>query len=60
MKRHGNLFDRIVEMDNLRLAYKNAKRGKSWQRFERAYWTNHFIHRLRKLIDIILFIREEA
>ena len=29
MKRHGNLFEKIVDMDNIRLAYKNAKKGKS-------------------------------
>ena len=32
MKRHGNLFEKIVDMDNLRQAYYNARRGKSWQR----------------------------
>jgi len=29
MKRHGNLFEKIVDIDNIRLAYKNAKKGKS-------------------------------
>lgn len=28
MKRYGNLFDKIVDMDNLRLAHKLAQRGK--------------------------------
>ena len=28
-KRHGQLFERIVSMDNLRLAYHKARRGKS-------------------------------
>jgi RNA-directed DNA polymerase len=32
MKRHGNLFDKIVDMDNLYKAYYNARRGKRWQR----------------------------
>lgn len=31
MKRHGNLFNRIVTEDNLRLAFNRARRGKSWQ-----------------------------
>jgi hypothetical protein len=31
MKRHGNLYDRIVAEDNLRLAFVKARRGKSWQ-----------------------------
>lgn len=30
MKRYNNIFSKIVEMDNLRLAYKNAKKGKSY------------------------------
>ena len=28
LKRHGNLFYKIVSLDNLRLAHKNARRGK--------------------------------
>jgi hypothetical protein len=30
MKRHGNLWDKITSIDNLKLAHKNAKRGKSF------------------------------
>lgn len=30
MKRFGNLYERIYDMDNLRLAHKNARRGKGW------------------------------
>jgi RNA-directed DNA polymerase len=33
MRRHNNLFNRIVEVDNLRLAYHKAKRGKSSKSF---------------------------
>ena len=29
MKRYGNLFEKIIDMDNLRLAHKNASKGKS-------------------------------
>lgn len=32
MKRHGSLFDQIASIENLRLAYRNARRGKSWQK----------------------------
>jgi hypothetical protein len=32
MKRIGNLFDKIVDMDNLRLAHYNAKKGKAHYR----------------------------
>lgn len=30
MKRYGHLFEKVVSMDNLFLAYKNAKKGKGW------------------------------
>ena len=30
MKRVGNLFDKICDIENLRLAHKNAKKGKGW------------------------------
>lgn len=30
MKRYGYLFEKIVSMDNLYRAYKNAKKGKGW------------------------------
>ncbi len=30
MKRHGNLFSKIYDMENLKLAHKNAKKGKGW------------------------------
>lgn len=31
MKRHGNLFEAIVDTNNIYLAYWNARKGKSWQ-----------------------------
>jgi hypothetical protein len=31
MKRHGNLYNKICDMDNLRLAYQKARKGKNWQ-----------------------------
>lgn len=30
MKDTGDLFSKICNMDNLRKAHKNAKRGKGW------------------------------
>lgn len=30
MKDIGDLFSKICDMDNLRKAHKNAKRGKGW------------------------------
>ena len=31
MKKHGNLYSKIYGMDNLRLAYYRARKGKNWQ-----------------------------
>jgi RNA-directed DNA polymerase len=31
MKRHGSLFEKITDIDNLYRAYYNARRGKGWQ-----------------------------
>lgn len=31
MRRHNNLFEKIVSIENLRLAFKNARKGKNWQ-----------------------------
>ena len=36
MKRHDNLFDKIWDIDNLRLAHRNAKKGKGWYKEVRA------------------------
>jgi hypothetical protein len=30
MKRYGHLYERIYSMENLKLAHKNAKKGKGW------------------------------
>lgn len=30
MKRYGNLYEQIYDIENLRKAFKNAKRGKGW------------------------------
>jgi Reverse transcriptase (RNA-dependent DNA polymerase). len=30
MKRYGNLYSKICDMNNLRLAHKNARKGKGW------------------------------
>jgi RNA-directed DNA polymerase len=40
MKRYGNLFSRIVDIENLRLAYRRARKGKNWQRAIRAFDKN--------------------
>lgn len=30
MKRYGNIYEKIYDLDNLRLAHKNARKGKSY------------------------------
>lgn len=37
MKRHGNLFEQIVDPGNLYRAYRNARKGKGWQRAVKAF-----------------------
>ena len=32
LKRYGNLYEKICSMENLELAYRNAKKGKGWYR----------------------------
>jgi len=32
MRRHGNLYEQITSLDNLRLAYVKTRKGKRWQR----------------------------
>ena len=32
MKRYGNLYEKICDIENLRKAHKNAKKGKGWYR----------------------------
>lgn len=31
MKRHGDLYSEICDIENLRLAYQKARKGKNWQ-----------------------------
>jgi len=31
MKRHGNLFNKIISYENIYQGYRNARRGKGWQ-----------------------------
>lgn len=40
MKRHGNLFARITDIDNIYRAYCNARKGKGWQRTIRVFEEN--------------------
>jgi len=40
MKRHGGLFEKIVDPENIALAYKKAKKGKTWQDSVKAFEPN--------------------
>lgn len=54
MKRHGNLWDRIVSWDNMLLAYKKARKGKSKMRNVKRFaldWERNLRHIQRMLID---------
>ena len=39
MKRVGNLFEQVVDRDNLRLAFARASRGKTWRQEVRQFAT---------------------
>jgi RNA-directed DNA polymerase len=53
MKRHGNLYPQICEMENLRTAYRNARRGKTWQRTVREFAVSPEPH-LRRIQDLLV------
>lgn len=40
MKRHGNLWDKIVDPDNLYKAYRAARKGKGWRKTIRRFEKN--------------------
>lgn len=48
MKRHGNLFSRVVAYDNIELAYRKARKGKAWQNVVRKFDRRRHI-RLKKI-----------
>ena len=40
MKRYGNLFEKIVEPENIYQAYRHARKGKSWQNTIKVFEAN--------------------
>ena len=38
IKRVGNLYEKIYDMENLKLAHKNARKGKGW--YKEVQWVN--------------------
>ena len=61
MKRHGNLYKDIIKRDNIELAFRKARKGKSWQNtiknFEKDYDNN--IDFIQKLLENENFISSE-
>lgn len=52
MKRYGNLFEKIVDIDNIKLAHKNARKGKS--KYKDVQAVNMDIDRFCKSIQDLL------
>lgn len=52
MKRYGNLYSRIYDMDNLKLAHHNAKKGKGWYREVKMIDSNpeHYLNLIQKML----------
>lgn len=40
MKRHGNLFNQIIDPNNIYVAYRNARKGKGWRKEVKAFESN--------------------
>lgn len=47
MKRHGNLYNKICDINNLKLAYKKARKGKNWQNTIKNFDKNAEVNLLR-------------
>lgn len=52
MKRYGNLYHRIIDIDNLRLAHKNARKNKTKYKeiVEVDKDPEHYIQKLHKML----------
>lgn len=60
MKRIGNIYSKIYDMENLRLAHKNARRGKGWYEEVKRVDANldYYLNKLQKqLINNISHIQ---
>ena len=52
MKRFGNLYSQIYDMDNLKLAHKNARKGKGWYEEVKEVDSNteHYLEKLQSML----------
>lgn len=53
MKRSGNLFERIVSVNNIMLAHKNAKKGKRHYREVKCFELRPY-HNARKIRNMLI------
>lgn len=53
MKRYGNLYSKICSMDNLKLAFKNARKGKGWYAEVRMVEADldHYLKELQEMLQ---------
>ena len=70
MKRYGNLYAKICSKENLKLAYKHAKKGKGWYAEVKAIEKDldHYIDELHEMLvnhqfhtsDYVTFTKKEG
>jgi predicted dinucleotide-binding enzyme len=53
MKRHGNLFEKIVDIENIKRAAFKARRGKSTRNNVRKFFTNADESLMEKLQELV-------
>jgi hypothetical protein len=53
MKRYGNLYSKIYDLDNLRLAHNNARKGKGWYKEVKMVDADEE-HYLKQLQDMLI------
>ena len=53
MKRYGNLYSKIYDMNNLKLAHRNARKGKGWYKEVKMVDADEE-HYLKKLQDMLI------
>lgn len=52
MKRYGYIYDKICDIDNLRMAHKNARKGKGW--YKEVKWVDEHLDECLKNIQMML------
>lgn len=52
MKTYNNLWDKFISEDNFRLAYKNATKGKKWQKGVKLFMQDEE-NNLKNIIQLV-------